>query len=1007
MKSPRFPEFLTQAAEHFSSGVNAPGEARGFALSGRHIGITANVLRPGLLDELAILGPSGGARLFVDSGAFSEVKFGPDGPKVVKAITDAEWMKRFDVYRWAAATYGVRAYLVAPDRVGCQETTLALLSSFAAEMQVCAMARANIIVPVQKGKLLMSEMFRRQSKILGLRHLIAGIPMKKDATSMEDLAELVDSLPRSRPTEDRQGARIHLLGIGPKSPKFAEVLALIKRLRPHAKITSDSASVRGMVGRPKKKGHKTRELTAAQDEARARGIKDPQEIKAVGLIHQGLNEIDRDIARANDAGWFDDELFDSLDEAKAHHAATLSRKAADREAAPIPAAAMKAAREKRPERIYANKNKAARQRRERQNRQAKREREQAGDRTPHCPFCDAILTSPPRCLECAMGAVVAGPEAEPAPSPPRPISRIRAPILRAWTDDPLDIDLFAGGGGASEGKRRATGSSPNIAVNHWPAAIAMHKVNHPDCHHFVENVYKVKPIAVTRGKSCRLLWASPTCTHFSRASGCKLKDRKLRGLAWSIIPWIKQVRPELIILENVIEFLTWGPLHNKHHRNCKGDSNREGCRKKCPFGKPIKDRMGETFEAFQKKVESYGYSFEAKRMIAWEYGAPTTRERLYIQMRADGKKATWPEPSRTRENWRTAAEIIDWTIPCPSVFDRKKPHVPATRRRLAKGIRKFVLETSKPFLMHLTHGDRHAPHSIDAPVPTITCANRGEQTVVVPYMIHRGNGERRGQEPRTYDVQAPHPTVVAGGIKASPVVAFLAKAFGERRPGEVQGQELGKPIGTVTSKDHHHLVAAHTIKFYGTSTGAQLVEPLGTVTAGGEHHGVVAASLMRYNGERRDGEAARGVAMDQPMSTIDTSNRFALVEAAAAEWNDIIAAKARRVYNFLKKERHDGPWMDHENEIVRIPGTDLVIYDIGMRMLIPRELFRANGFRDDYVIDLIGPRGKPLTKTEQIRMVGNSVAPDVAEALIRAALPTLSRRRMPERGEQMSFLEAA
>lgn len=964
--------------------------------------------------------------------------------------------------------------------------------------------------------------------------------------------------------------------------------------------------------------------------------------------------------------------------------------------------------------------------------------------------------------------------------------KIRPPMLRAWTGDEegIDIDLFAGGGGASEGKRRATGRSPDIAVNHWPAAIAMHEVNHPDCDHYVENVYKVKPLAVTKGKRCRLLWASPTCfpagtlvltrnglqpvelvavgdevlthksrwrkvvstiskksptvivrgqghyglettpdhpfyskritrryprgrdgrgmrhrpvremnenpywptaetmegklwasptrfaecsipicqtasfsddffylvgrwvgdgfgskgdvvictgasdfnamraifrkrplldqsgrivaprvdatdspapkliwgnsalsrwlednfgagcenkhlpswvfsmqeswrralldgyvdadgytkerftsttsvskalsvgvrllvaslgyapcmyfvsgkpgqiegrhfigrdsfkvdwrtdnqketslrdtahlftlvkevtdtgriatvyclqvdedesyvadgivvhncSHFSRASGCKLKDRKIRGLAWSIIPWIKHVRPDLIILENVVEFLTWGPLHDEHRKRCKGDSNRDGCHKTCPYGKPIKDRMGETFAAFKDKVESYGYSFEFKILTAYEFGAPTTRTRVYIQMRADGLPATWPEPTHAKptlafdgENvvrieadgkrmlqpWRTAAEVIDWSIPCRSIFDRKVPHVPATRRRLAKGVRKFVLETAKPFLLHLTHGDRHAPHSIDEPVPTVTCANRGEQALAVPYMIHMGNGERPGQEPRTYDVGKPYPTVVAGGIKAQPVVArlaFMAKAYGERRETEVQAQALDQPLSTVTTQDHHQLVAAHTVKFQGTSTGSPLHDPLHTVTAGGEHHGIVAASLMRYNGERRDGESPRGQSLDAPISTLDTSNRFALVNAHAAqatEWNDVIAAKARRVYKFLKKEGHDGPWMDHANKIVRVPGTDLVIYDIAMRMLIARELFRANGFADSYVIDLIGPNGKPLTKTEQIRMVGNSVVPHVAEALVRAALSSMPKRQAPRRGTQLSMLQAA
>lgn len=581
--------------------------------------------------------------------------------------------------------------------------------------------------------------------------------------------------------------------------------------------------------------------------------------------------------------------------------------------------------------------------------------------------------------------------------------RVRPPVIRGWTDDEsVDGDLFAGGGGASEGNRRATGKSPDFAVNHWAAAIAMHAANHPDCRHYIEDVYKVKPIDATNGRRCRLLWASPTCTHFSRASGKRLAPHtvKLRGLAWSIIPWIVQVRPEVIIVENVVEFESWGPVCHRHADECAGahDDSGDSCSKICPYGRPIKSRLGKTFRAWEKRIRSFGYSFEFRKLKAWEYGAPTTRERIYIVMRADGEPTTWPKPTHTRETWRTAAEIIDWTIKCPSVFERKKPHVAATRRRLARGLRKFVFEAVRPFLMHLTHGDRHAPHSVDAPVPTVTGANRGEQSVVVPYMIHRSNGERQGQEPRVYDVKAPHPTVVAGGVKTAPVVAFLAKAYSERREGEVQAAPLNQPINTITAQDHHHLVAAHTVKFYGTSTGQAVDAPLATVTGGGLHHGVVAASLMQYNGH------SIGQSTGAPLNTVTTRDRYALVESSAAEWTDEIATKARRVYKFLVDEGCDGPWMDHEQRLVRIPGTGLVVYDIGMRMLVARELFRANGFRDDYVIDLVGPNGKPLTKTEQTRMAGNVVCPDVAEALIRAALSRPARRREPI---QLSLLEAA
>jgi DNA (cytosine-5)-methyltransferase 1 len=587
----------------------------------------------------------------------------------------------------------------------------------------------------------------------------------------------------------------------------------------------------------------------------------------------------------------------------------------------------------------------------------------------------------------------------------------------------VDVDLFAGGGGASDGKRRATGTSPDVAVNHWRTAIGMHKVNHQDCVHLCEDVVKVKPLKATRGRLVRFLWASPTCGFFSRARGKRLSPAtlKIRGLAWMIMPWIIETRPDVILVENVVEFMKWGPVCWQHHTDCGGDKEGNDCIDACGYGRPIPGREGELFRAWIARIESFGYSVEVRTLKAWEYGSPTMRERVYIACCSNGKTFAWPAPSHVvpelaektgKKPWRTAAEIIDWSIPCPSIFDRAKPHVPATRRRIVKGMAKYVLEAAKPFLMHLTHGDRHAPHDIHEPVPTVTGANRGEQSLVVPYMIHRSNGERPGQEPRTYDLRKPYPTAVGGGIKTAPVAAFLAKAYSERPTGGWNGgTALDKPISAVTAQDHHHLVAAHTVKFYGTSTGHSVDEPLRAITAGGWKHGLVAASLLRYNGERRAHEAPRGQSLNAPISTLDASNRFALLEAATAdapEWNDLIAAKARRVYAFMKRGGYDGPAMDHVNKLVRIPGTELVVYDIGMRMLVPRELFRANGFEDSYVIDFVKPDGKRVTKTEQVRLVGNSVCPDVAEALVRAALAMLPRpRRRVANDERQCELELA
>jgi len=615
--------------------------------------------------------------------------------------------------------------------------------------------------------------------------------------------------------------------------------------------------------------------------------------------------------------------------------------------------------------------------------------------------------------------------------------KIRPPVLRAYFDDsnvdlspdpnrPVRVNLFAGGGGASLGELMATGRSPDIAINHSPVAIAMHRANHPTTRHFIEDVYAVDPRQATGGRRVQFLWMSPTCTHFSRAKGAALKDQKIRGLAWSLLPWIKHCRPDVIVLENVPEFLTWGPVCRRHADDCPGDENGVGCEKHCRFGHPIKERAGQTYRAWEKKIRSKGYSFEAKKLIAWEYGAPTTRERLYIIMRADGMPATWPEPTHAREpsakrphRWRTAAEIIDWSIPCPSVFDRRRPLADKTEARLVRGVGKFVLENNRPFIIPVNHGGvgrrdlrvndldvpmptvtggqrgGHAfvlpclstspmivkakthggggnePMPPDEPLRTVTASPRGEFALAVPYLIHRSNGEREGQAPRVYDIQTPHPTVVAEGLKTAIVTAGLTQAA-----------FLAKSGRNGDFQDHQALVAASLTKFYGTSTGSEVDSPLGAVTAGGWKHGLSAALLARYNGQ------SIGQAPDSPIGTLDTRDRYAVVTAGLAAWCEDIERRAHRVYHLMIKHGYSGRGLDHENQLVTVTlgGESIVVYDLGMRMLTPRELFRAQGFDDSYVIDPIGPRGKKLTKTEQIRACGNSVCPPVARALVESVL---------------------
>lgn len=442
----------------------------------------------------------------------------------------------------------------------------------------------------------------------------------------------------------------------------------------------------------------------------------------------------------------------------------------------------------------------------------------------------------------------------------------------------LIVDLFAGGGGASTGIEWALGRSPDVAINHNPKALAMHVANHPRTQHLCGDVWHYAPRDVTQGRPVELLHASPTCTHFSKAKGGALRDAKIRSLAWVVVRWAKEARPRIITLENVEEFAGWGRLDAE--------------------GKPVPSRKGETFRRWVRALEKLGYVVEWRELRACDYGAPTTRKRLFLVARCDGERIVWPTPTHgpgRAHPYRSAAECIDWSLPCPSIFGRSKPLAEATLRRIARGVRKFVLDSAAPYV-----------------VPT-------RSGFMSPSLIHQSNGERPGQAPRIYDITEPLRTVVAGGVKQALVSAFLAKHYGGN---ESPGIDVRGPLSTITTQDHHHLVEvklgdrreevrAFLTKFYGTSTGQDLQLPLGTVTSGGWKHG-----------------------------------------------------------------------------LVMVHGQPYEIVDIGMRMLTPRELFRAQGFPESYAIDPVCD-GKALSKTDQVSMCGNSVAPHIEAALLRA---NVSRR---------------
>lgn len=558
---------------------------------------------------------------------------------------------------------------------------------------------------------------------------------------------------------------------------------------------------------------------------------------------------------------------------------------------------------------------------------------------------------------------------------------MRAPQIRASFALPgeLVVDNFAGGGGASTGIEAALGRPVDIAINHDAAAIAMHKANHPETKHYQEDIWQVDPREAAAGRPVGLLWASPDCTHFSRAKGTQPRKKEIRALAWVVIRWAETVRPRCILLENVEEFQTWGPL---------GED-----------GRPDPTQLGADFRAWLAKLVDLGYQVAFRTLVAADYGSPTTRRRLFLIARCDGGPLVFPEPTHGKacpNPWRPAAEVIDWSLPCPSIFDRPRPLAEATLKRIAAGIRRFVIEAADPFIIPLTHqGDRRT-HSIHEPVRTVTGANRGELALVNPFLAkyHGGeHGHTRGQgleEPlRTLDtsnrfalvepfivrhghystitgaglregcgagtfrgqqLDAPLGTVCATNDKHL-VVPFVAKHFGGPNGHQTPGAPVSAPLSAVTAKDHHGLAAAFLTKFYGTSTGSGMQMPLPTVTAGGGrgggHLAEVRAFLLKYYSGGEKASEAQQQSLFAPLHTVTTKARFGLVT---------------------------------------VHGEQYEIVDIGMRMLQPHELFAAQGFPATYDITCESTRGRPLTKTEQTALAGNSVCPDVARALVAANL---------------------
>lgn len=487
----------------------------------------------------------------------------------------------------------------------------------------------------------------------------------------------------------------------------------------------------------------------------------------------------------------------------------------------------------------------------------------------------------------------------------------------------LIVDNFAGGGGASTGIEQALGRPVDYAINHDAEAIAMHRVNHPRTEHFCESVWDVDPKRLARGRPVGLGWFSPDCTFHSKARGGKpFRDRntarRARGLAGLVPRWAAAVRPRVIMLENVEEFADWGPL--------------------LPDGKVCPIRRGQSFRRWHRQIENLGYQVDMRQLRACDFGAPTTRKRLFVIARCDGQEIVFPEATHGAASgmlpFRTAAECIDWSLPCPSIFERARPLAEATLRRIARGVMRYVVNNPRPFIVPITHTGGVRVHGIDEPLRTITTAQRGEFALISPVIAGLAHGDSGGR--REYPIEVPLGTVQAQGGNIALVAAFLARHYGGH---ENDGSALQAPMFTVTTKDHHALVSSHVVKLKGTCRDGQRIdEPLRTIQAGGLHYGEVRAFLMKYYGTDQDPR------LDQPLGTVTTKDRFGLV---------------------------------------MVQGEPYAITDIGMRMLSAPELYRAQSFPDDYIIDP-EVNGKPLTKTAQVRMCGNSVPPAVARALVDA-----------------------
>lgn len=629
-------------------------------------------------------------------------------------------------------------------------------------------------------------------------------------------------------------------------------------------------------------------------------------------------------------------------------------------------------------------------------------------------------------------------------------------LLGKMINGELIVDNFAGGGGASTGIEMATGISVDIAINHDPEAIKMHKANHPSTKHYCENVWAVDPVEVCNGHPVALAWFSPDCKHFSKAKGGKPKDKFIRGLAWVACRWAALVRPRVIMLENVEEFKTWGPLNRRHH--------------------PIRAKQGVTFQKFVGQLESLGYKVEHRELVAADYGAPTMRKRFFLIARCDGKPIVWPKPTHAPADSEAvksgllkpyvgAYTQLDFSLPCPSIFDTAeeikekygiravRPLAPKTMERIARGLKKFVIDNAEPFIVQVNHSGAKSDYCRSANEPLSTVTGKHGFGVVEPYLV------QCKYDNEAQDVEKPLGTVTTVGSHL--LVEPYMVQIGQTGFTADRSKDVREPLTTIVSKNEHCLIepklqivgdgAGFPIDrmrypaycdpeemdklpfadpelekeiqeqlqapFMGTNTtnhpGGSCEDPIHTITTGNQQC-LISPTLIQYHSETSDKEV-RGQAIENPIMTVDGSNRYGLVTSFLHKYYDggytgagesvenplptITSWDHKEVRAFLIKYYGDAAGQDIKAPLdtittkdrfglVTIAGVDYQIVDIGLRMLEPKELYGCQGFPEDYIIDH-DYTGKTYPRSEQVRRCGNAVCPPIPAALVKTNLSEL------------------